>query len=160
MATIAGALLQNGRYCFCSAAATSAFSFSRHSSKCAASAPYLLIDPREILLVEFLRREAEILLDRLRRGLQLRIGMNHVEQFALAPLLLDEVADAAGLKIGDNHLRRIIGIDKAAIELVDRQQLLIADGDEDIRRGRFLHSGECSPSSCTARPSVNQRGTR
>ena len=64
----------------------------------------LLVDPGEVLLVEFVRRQTEILLNDLGRGLQLCVGVNHVEKLVFTPFFADEVADAAGLEIGDHDL--------------------------------------------------------
>src|ERR1700684_4456189 len=60
--------------------------------------------------------------------------MDHVKQFALTPLAVDVVADAPCLEIRDDHLRRIFRKDKSAVQLGHRQQLLISDSNQDLRR--------------------------
>ncbi len=133
----------------------------RHSSKFVDGLAHVLVEPLHELLVEFLRRHAEILLDHVRRGLDLREGVHHVEQLVGAPAALDVIADAARLEIGDDHLLGILGADEAAVEIGDREQLLVADGDQNVRRDAVAPLRRlASVSSCTARPSVNQRGTR
>ena len=64
----------------------------------------------------------------------LREGMHHVEQLVGAPAALDVVTDAARLEIGDDHLVGIIGANEATVEVGDRKQLFVSDGDEDVRR--------------------------
>ena len=123
-------------------------------------AAVLLVQPSLKLLVEFLRRHPQDLLDHFRGGLELGIGVHHVEKLVGAPVVLDVVADAARLVVGDEHLLRIIRADKTAVEFGDRQQFLIAKAATMSGVMRSPHSGEACVSSWTASPSVNQRGTR
>ena len=93
-------------------------------------------------------------------SLQLRKGMNHRQQFIFAPVWLDVIrrccrpgstirSPATG--IGDRRTRGRVG---------DRKKLLVTNGGQNVRSDCFSIRRERSPSSCTARPSVNQRGTR
>ena len=107
---------------------------SRHSSKFVGGLAHVVDEPRHELLVEFLGGHAEILLDHVRSGANLREGVDHFEQLVGAPAALDVITDAPRLKIGDDHLAGIVGAHEAAVEFGDRQQLLFVDGDEDVGR--------------------------
>src|SRR5215467_14541471 len=60
--------------------------------------------------------------------------MDHGKQFFLSPFLLYEIADAPGLEVRDDYLRRIFGVNEATIKLGHRQQLLVANCNQYVRR--------------------------
>src|SRR6185437_15519404 len=95
----------------------------------------LPVDPRQKLLVEFLRRNAKVLLNRLCGCLELPEGVRHVQQLVGAPFLLDEIANAAGLKVGDDYLRRVGWKHETAIELGYGEQFLVSNRGKYLRRG-------------------------
>ena len=57
----------------------------------------------------------------------------HGEQRRPAPLIVDVIADAAGLEVTHHHLLGAGRMHEAAVQLRDRQQLLILDGHDDGR---------------------------
>src|SRR5439155_2457802 len=85
------------------------------------------------LLVELLGSHAEHLPDDFPRRLALGEGVHHLKQLAVAPAALDVIADASRLKIGYRNLGRVLGPDKATVELGDRKQFLIPKRNQDIR---------------------------
>ncbi len=62
----------------------------------------------------------------------------------VAPLFVDVIADASGLEVGDDHLIRIAWTDESAVELRDRQQLLVANGINHGRIQPIAPIGRCS----------------
>ena len=79
------------------------------------------------------RRQAERLLDDVGRGPDLGERVHHLDQLVRAPAALDVVADAARLIVRDQDLLRVFWPDESPVELRDRQELLLLEGDDDVR---------------------------
>ena len=148
-------------YCFCCIAATSVFSFSRHSSKCAASAPYFWSIHARYCLSNSSGDSPRSCLDYLRRRLQPAHRSEPFPAVCPRPIFLRRSRRCCR----PESTRRSPATGTRDRRSRDRALRPATVSYHEWRRAtsgvrRSLHSGERSPSSCTARPSVNQRGTR
>ncbi len=93
------------------------------------------------LLVEVFRTQAQHLLKRVASAHAPGKRVHHVQQLAGSPLVLDIVADATGLEVRHEHLRGIFGPHEPAIQIGDRQQLLVPQRHHDLRSQRIAPFG-------------------
>ncbi len=96
-----------------------------HSSKWSTTFLVCGFDVGQELLVELLGLDFQFLADHGGGVVAVAEIVHHGEQRVPAPLLGDVIDRFAGLEIADDHLRGYVGMDEAAVELGDRQQLLV-----------------------------------